>query len=69
MEFDHDPALINHFYEGPGEGRLQGFNLTQSERVVYARSLESGHPEMPDVQRAQGGLQAYSKTKNLEWGL
>jgi len=61
MEFDHDPPLVQHWYEGPGDGSLQGFNLTQEEREAFGASLEHGGPATPEFQRAQGGLAGYSR--------
>lgn len=62
MEFDHDPMLVQHYYEGPGGGGLPGFNLTPAERKAYAASLSSGKPSAPKPQRRQGGdASVYSK--------
>lgn len=70
MEFDHDPPLSVHYYEGPGGGRLPGYNLTPQERRAWAASLESGKPAHPREQRSQGGkLSAYSKRMKKKWGL
>jgi hypothetical protein len=55
MEFDHNPPLVEHFYEGNGPGSLPGYNQTPSERRDHARSVESGGPATPNQQRKQGG--------------
>jgi len=59
FEFDHDPPLVKHYYEGV-DG-IPGFRMTQEERVAYASSLESGSAATAAEQRAQGALAAYSK--------
>jgi RHS repeat-associated protein len=70
MEFDHDPMLVKHFYEGPGDGSLPGYNLTPAERVKYGASLDHGGPATPAAQRAQGAAAAaYSKAMKKLWGL
>jgi len=69
MEFDHDPTLVQHYYEG-ANGGLPGFNLTQTERLQHARSLTSGGAATPAQQRAQGAAAAaYSKEQKRLWGL
>ena len=69
MEFDHDPTLVQHYYEGPGDGSLPGFNLTQTEREAYGASSGSGSAATPAQQRAQGGAAAqYSKQQKNLWG-
>ncbi len=68
MEFDHNPTLVQHYYEG--NGGLQGFNLTQTERLQHARSLISGSAATPAQQRAQGAAAAaYSKRMKKANGL
>ena len=68
MEFDHNPTLIQHYYEG--NGGLQGFNLTETERLQHARSLSSGSAATPAQQRAQGAsAAAYSKRMKKANGL
>jgi RHS repeat-associated protein len=69
MEFDHVPPLVQHYYEGPGGGRLPGYNLTQAEREAFAARLDVGRAATPKQQRAQGGLAAYSKSMRKRWGL
>jgi RHS repeat-associated protein len=70
MEFDHNPTLVEHYYEGPGDGSLPGFNLTQTERLQYGASLDSGSAATPAAQRAQGGVAAqYSRQQKIQWGL
>jgi RHS repeat-associated protein len=69
MEFDHNPPLVQHYYEGAGNGSLPGFNLTQTERVQYGASLGSGGAATPGAQRAQGGTAAqYSREQKRQWG-
>jgi len=68
MEFDHNPTLVQHYYEG--NGGLQGFNLTQTERLQQARSLSSGSAATPAQQRVQGAAAAaYSKRMKKANGL
>jgi hypothetical protein len=70
MEFDHNPTLVKHYYEGDGAVGLPGFNLTQTERLQHARSLNSGSAATPAQQRAQGGAAAqYSKEQKKQNGL
>jgi len=70
MEFDHNPTLVQHYYEGPGDGTLPGFNLTQTERVQYGADEQSGTAALPATQRAQGGAAAqYSREQKFQWGL
>jgi hypothetical protein len=69
MEFDHNPTLVQHYYEG-ANGGLPGFNLTQTERLQYSQSLSSGAAATPAAQRAQGAAAAaYSKAMKKLWGL
>jgi hypothetical protein len=69
MEFDHNPTLVQHYYQG-ANGGLPGFNLTQTERLQHARSLTSGGAATPAQQRAQGAAAAaYSREQKLLWGL
>jgi hypothetical protein len=68
MEFDHDPALVVHYYEGSADS-IPGFRMTPEERYLYASSLGSGGPGTPAAQRAQGGLAAYSKEMKRLFGL
>ena len=70
MSFDHEPPLVRHYYEGPGDGRLPGYNLTEQERRDYGKSLESGKPATISEQKAQGGREsAYSKQMIRIWAL
>jgi RHS repeat-associated protein len=70
MEFDHNPTLVKHYYEGDAAGGLPGFNLTQTERLQHARSLSSGSAATPAQQRAQGAAAAaYSKQQKKANGL
>ncbi len=70
MEFDHDPMLVQHYWEGPGPGRLAGHNLTPDERRAFAADVSHGTPATPAAQRAQGAAAAlYSRTKNRLFGL
>jgi RHS repeat-associated protein len=69
MEFDHNPTLVQHYYEGL-DGGLPGFNLTQTERLQYSQNLSSGAAATPAAQRAQGAAAAaYSKAQKQLWGL
>ena len=69
MEFDHNPTLVNHYYEGVN-GSLPGYNLTQAERIQHAQSLSAGAAATPAAQRAQGAAAAaYSKQQKLLWGM
>jgi len=69
MEFDHNPTLVQHYYEGPGDGSLPGFNLTQTERVEHGASLGSGAAATPGAQRSQGATATqYSKQQKKKWG-
>ncbi|WP_436926063.1 RHS repeat-associated core domain-containing protein [Halosimplex amylolyticum] len=70
MWFDHAPPKVVHYFEGPGGGRLPGYNLTEQERKAWAASLESGRPATPESQWSQGGeLSGYSKRQKKKWGL
>ncbi|MBI0329105.1 RHS repeat-associated core domain-containing protein [Burkholderia plantarii] len=51
MEFDHDPPLVQHYYEGDKQGGLAGYNMTPAERKAYAARLDCGCPAMPGAQR------------------
>lgn len=67
--FDHNPPLVQHYYEGDGLGGLPGYNLTQTERKSWAHSLESGSPASQAAQDAQGGtLSGYSKRMKKQHG-
>jgi RHS repeat-associated protein len=70
MEFDHDPMLVKHYYEGPGDGTLPGYNLTGAERKAFGARLDVGSAATPSQQRAQGAAAArYSKAQKKIWGL
>lgn len=69
MEFDHNPTLVEHYYEGVNGG-LPGFNLTEAERLDQTQSLTSGGAATPAEQRAQGaGAAAYLRAQKRLWGL
>ncbi len=66
--FDHDPPLVEHYWEGDGKGGLPGYNLTQTERLQQARSMD-GNISTTGAQKAQGADTArYSSQKNREFG-
>jgi RHS repeat-associated protein len=70
MEFDHDPVLVRHYYDGPGDGSLPGFNLTEAERKASAADPNSGKAATPAEQRRQGAEAArYSKEQKRKYGL
>jgi len=70
MEFDHNPMLVKHYYEGAGEGSIPGYNLTNYERKAFGVRLDSGSPATPKQQRIQGAEAAkYSKEQKKIWGL
>jgi hypothetical protein len=70
MEFDHNPPLVKHYYEGPGGGKLPGYNLTQAERIAHARNIESGAASAARAQREQGAAMArYSMLMRRMHGL
>jgi hypothetical protein len=52
--FDHDPALVQVYYEGPGGGRLPGYNWTQQERLAWARNIDVGQLSTREEQLSQG---------------
>jgi RHS repeat-associated protein len=63
--WDHTPPLVQHYYEGPGGGRLAGFNLTQGEREFFARSWSLHRWASPAFQRRQGKeMSVYSVSIN-----
>lgn len=67
--FDHDPALVMHYWEGDGRGGLPGFNLTQTERLQQAQSL-NGNSVPRSMQNYQGWqMMNYSAQRNAEFGL
>jgi hypothetical protein len=69
LSFDHDPALVQHYWEGDGQGGLPGFNLTQTERIQQAADL-SGNFVPSKLQRQQGfQMMQYSIQKNQEFSL
>ncbi len=70
MEFDHDPMLVQHYWEGSGDGGLAGHNMTPDERKAFAADVAHGKAATPGDQRRQGAAAAaYSKRKNREYGL
>lgn len=70
MEFDHDPMLVEHYYEGPVDGSFAGYNLTDAERKAFGARLDVGAASTPTQQRAQGAAAAvYSKQQKKKWGL
>ena len=68
FSFDHDPTLVQHYWEGDGKGGLPGFNLTQTERLQQARSLNGNFVPLT-MQNYQGSImKKYSIQKNSEFG-
>jgi len=62
MLFDHDPPLGQHYYEGDGQGGKPGYQMTQEERLIYARRLDVGKPAVPEQRHGQGGtVKAYTE--------
>jgi hypothetical protein len=69
MEFDHNPPLVQHYYEGV-DGGLPGFNQTPAERRAFATSLSHGGPATPAAQRLQGlEMMRYSIAMKKMFGL
>ena len=69
FSFDHDPSLVEHYYEGNGQGGLPGFNLTQTEREQQFESL-IGNIVTRKMQNVQGRqLRDYSIQQKRNWGL
>ncbi|NDV78467.1 RHS repeat domain-containing protein [Dysgonomonas sp. 511] len=68
MEFDHDPMLVKHYYEGV-DGSLPGYNMTNAERRKFAQDINNGKAATPKEQRRQGAkAAAYSKKKKKQCG-
>jgi RHS repeat-associated protein len=69
-EFDHQPSVARHWYEGQGGGYLSGYNITRAERRAWAGSWYSGRIEAAKPQRIQGGqTRVWTRQINLRWGL
>jgi len=67
MEFDHDPMLVKHYYEGHN-GSLPGYQMTDIERREFAADLNHGAAATPTMQRRQGArAAAYSKRMKKFW--
>lgn len=59
--FDHTPPVVQHYYAGPGGGRLAGFNLTQFEREAWVRSWSEHRWASSAFQSRQGAeMKQYS---------
>lgn len=59
--FDHTPPVVQHYYVGPGGGRLAGFNLTQFEREAWVRSWSEHRWASSAFQSRQGAeMKQYS---------
>jgi len=70
MEFEHDPAVSQHWLTGEGLGDLPGFRQTASERKQWAKNPPNGRYESKGYQRKQGGTQSGAMKKfNRQWGL
>ncbi len=70
MLFDHDPPLGQHYYEGDGQGDKPGYQMTQAERLNYARRLDVGRPAVPNQRHGQGGtVKAYTERMRKMYGL
>lgn len=70
MSFEHDPPLVRFHYDGPGGGKLPGYNLTARERRAQAESLQGGPPATLKQQKSQGGREAaFSKRMKKRWGM
>jgi hypothetical protein len=70
MEFEHDPAVSQHWLGGEGPGDLPGFRQTPQERKQWAKNPPNGRYESEGYQRKQGGTQSGAMKKfNRQWGL
>jgi len=70
MLFDHDPPLGQHYYEGDGKGGKPGYQMTQEERLQYARRLDVGKPAVPGQRHGQGGtVKGYTERMRKMHGL
>ena len=68
--FDHDPPLGQHYYEGDGNGGKPGYQMTQEERLRYARRLDVGKPALPNQRHGQGGtVKGYTERMRKMHGL
>ena len=68
---DHDPPLVQRYYEGdPKTGEKPGFEMTQEERKLSANDRERMGNQPKDESHKQGGeMSNYSKKKKKELGL
>ncbi len=55
MVFDHDPALVAHYYEGNGQGGLPGYMMSDQERKSYGAAIGCGKSAPADSRFGQGG--------------
>jgi hypothetical protein len=68
MLFDHDPPLVQHYYEGDGQGGIPGYMMTPEDRMAYGKSLDAGTAASSDQRFSQGGsMKAYSMMMRNGW--
>jgi hypothetical protein len=66
--FDHDPALVQHYYEGDGAGGIPGYMMTPADRMAYGKSIGAGKGVAPGQRFGQGGqMKAYSMAMRMYW--
>ena len=68
---DHDPPLVQRYYEGdPGIGEKPGYLMTPEERRASANDRSRMRPSTQEAQRRQGAEMArYSKGMKKKYGL
>jgi RHS repeat-associated protein len=65
---DHKTPLVQHYYEGDGQGGKPGWMMTQDERKAFANDRTNMQKQPRSESNAQGGQTAnYSKQKKKEW--
>ena len=68
--FDHDPPLVQHYYEGDGKGGIPGHMMTQRERKDYGGRVDVGKASTKQESDRQGpGMRGYGVRMRKKFGL
>lgn len=67
---DHKRPLVEHYYEGNGNGGKPGYLMTDAERKAFAKDRNNMERQKRTDSNKQGGEKSkYSKEKKKQYGL
>lgn len=69
-DVDHTTPLVQHYYEGDGQGGKPGFLMTPAERKAFGSNRNNMSVKSQGTNRSDGGkLTQYSKNQKKKFGL